>query len=267
MTLIKRLVKAVQNKPTALPKYHWLPDVPDYRDHAYSVTKAAEHIAIPRHSDLRALCSAVENQGSLGSCTGNAIVGALEFLQKVEDPKHVSALSRLFVYYNERAIEGTVSQDAGAQIRNGIKVVATTGVCHEKYWPYRVTKFKSKPPQVAYDDAAKRKFLKYQRIQNLDELKHALSSNRPVVFGFSVYENFEGPEVAATGIVKVPTTTEQNLGGHAVLAVGHDDDNQRVLVRNSWGKEWGLAGYFWLPYEYITNRGLSDDFWCIINSK
>jgi len=48
-----------------------------------------------------------------------------------------------------------------------------------------------------------------------------------------------------------------------VLAVGYDDASQRFLVRNSWGSGWGQAGYFTLPYAYLTTRGLASDFWTL----
>jgi C1A family cysteine protease len=56
---------------------------------------------------------------------------------------------------------------------------------------------------------------------------------------------------------------ERQLGGHAVMAVGYDDENQWLIVMNSWGASWGDKGFFYLPYEYITNNNLSDDFWTI----
>lgn len=252
-------------KQSVRSKYHWIPDVPDVRDHMYAKRIARLRIepVLPTKVDLRPLCSTVESQGALGSCTGQAIVGALEFLQRATKQKQVN-LSRLFVYYNERVAEGTVNEDAGAIIRTGIKSVATTGVCKETLWPYKTTKFRTKPTDVAYADAGNHKAGAYERITSLDELRHALANNRPVVFGISVYDSFESDAVAQTGVVPMPKKGEQCLGGHAILAVGYDDVAKRVICRNSWGSAWGQKGYFTLPYAYITNRGLSDDFWTIL---
>jgi C1A family cysteine protease len=104
----------------------------------------------------------------------------------------------------------------------------------------------------------------YQRVtQTLGQLKGCLASGFPVVFGFVVYESFESQEVASTGQAQVPPAGEKQLGGHAVLAVGYDEDLQRFIVRNSWGRKWGMQGYFTLPYPYFLQDTLSGDFWTI----
>src|SRR6266568_4205862 len=133
--------------------YGWLPDLPDYRDFFYSAV-ARRLATLPSKIDMRSKCSPVEDQGQLGSCTANALVGALEFLE-IKDGAPFVDLSRLFVYYNERVIEGTVDQDSGAFIRDGIKSLAKQGVCPEKEWPYRVRDFTRKPTAKCYSDARK----------------------------------------------------------------------------------------------------------------
>jgi C1A family cysteine protease len=172
--------------------------------------------------------------------------------------------SRLFIYYNERVIEHTVDQDAGAMIRDGIKSVSKDGAPHETLWPYVITKFKDKPSAAAYKDAKKHTAVLYERLtQSLDQLKACLAAGYPFVFGFSVYESFESDAVAKTGKVPMPKPKEKQLGGHAVLAVGYDDALKRFIVRNSWGTAWGLKGYFTMPYDYATDGNLADDFWTI----
>ncbi len=149
-------------------------------------------------------------------------------------------------------------------IRDGIKCVNRDGAPPEIDWPYEIDKFRDKPPQQAYDDAKLHQVLAYQRIPRaLDQMKGCLATGFPFVFGFRVYESFESQEVAHTGEAPMPASTEQALGGHAVLAVGYDDAAQRFLVRNSWGEGWGAAGYFTLPYVYLINRGLASDFWSV----
>lgn len=246
-------------------RYNWIPDRPDFRDHPYRIAHGAA-ATLPPRVDLRPLCSPVEDQGELGSCTGNAIVGALEFLEMKSRPSGkgpVPDLSRLFVYYQERVIEHDVGQDNGAQIRDGVKACAKVGVCTEPAWPYDVAKFAKKPSAAAYKDARARKISDYLRVMTLDGVRANLADGFPVVFGFSVYESFESAAVAKSGIVPMPKKTERMVGGHAVLAVGYDDKAKRIIVRNSWGTGWGLKGYFLLPYGYITDRGLSDDFWTV----
>ena len=237
-------------------RYNWLPDLPDNRDFIYKRLP----IALPTHVDLRPFCSPVEDQGQLGSCTGNAIVGAMEMLENIGKQVFVD-LSRLFVYYNERAMEGTIKQDAGAAIRDGIKTLAVNGVCTEALWPYVISKFKNKPTVKCFKDGLTRKVAVYQRLNTLADMKNCLATGFPFVFGFSVYESFESDAVAKTGIVPMPAKGEKLLGGHAVLAVGYDDATQRFIVRNSWGPGWGMSGYFTIPYDYLANRNLSDDFW------
>lgn len=236
--------------------YGWKPDPHDERDHLYMLVGKPKEL--PHSIDLRIAMPPVYDQGSLGSCTGNAIAGAIDFLDK-----RSTTPSRLFIYYNERAMEGTIKQDAGAYIRDGIKSVNKLGVCDETKWPYVVGKFANKPNKTAFAQAAQRKVLGYQRITSLQSMKTCLASGKPFVFGFSVYESFESDHVAALGVIDLPRPGERVLGGHAVLAVGYDDFSQRLIVRNSWGADWGQKGYFSMPYDYVTNSKLADDMWTI----
>lgn len=241
-------------------RYTWRPDLPDHRDHLYEppcVWLGLRAAPLPRSVDLRSKCPPVFDQGQLGSCTANALSGAMGFLH----PGLIG--SRLFVYYNERAMEGTIDQDAGAQIRDGVKTLNKIGVCPEAEWPYKVTKFKAKPPAPCFADAAQHTISAYQRVTGLSAMQHCLAQGFPFVFGFTVYEAFEGEEVAKTGVLNLPNPGEQNLGGHAVMAVGYDTATERLIVRNSWGKDWGQGGYFTMPFEYAANRNLADDFWTL----
>jgi len=242
--------------------YGWVPDLPDHRDLTYAAP-AAFLTALPTSVDLRSGCPDVYDQGQLGSCTANSIGGAFQFEQLKQKVKDFVP-SRLFIYYNERVIENTVNSDSGAQIRDGIKVVAKQGAPPETDWPYDINKFAQKPPQSAFADAAKNKVLSYQRVsRSLSQMKGCLASGYPFVFGFTVYDAFESTAVAQSGHLNMPQPGEQVVGGHAVLAVGYDDKNQWFLVRNSWGENWGMKGYFTIPYQYLLESNLSDDFWTI----
>jgi C1A family cysteine protease len=235
--------------------YGWRPQLPDARDTVY----APRLDSAPPEYDLRPSMPPVYDQGQLGSCTGNAIAGAMEYER---DRQGLSDFvpSRLFVYYNERALEGTVSSDSGAQIRDGIKVVNTEGVCPETLWPYDTGMFAVKPPKRCYVAATKDTAVRYEAIQTLGDLKDAIASNLPVVFGFTVYQEFESQAVAQTGVVPMPDTRhEKPVGGHAVVAVGYSDPKGQIIVRNSWGASWGDHGYFYMPYQYLTGSKVSGD--------
>jgi C1A family cysteine protease len=251
--------------------YGWRPDLPDQHDFKFSVTHPGVPVEqLPDTVDLRPNCSPIEDQGALGSCTANALVGALEYLERNGDPaNHVQPdatptnLSRLFVYYNERAMEGTVNEDSGAYIRDGVKCLNKFGVCPESLVPYNIGKFTRKPTPTAYKRALSHRINLYSRLSTEADMLNCLAVGFPFVFGFTVYESFESEAVASVGEVPMPAPDEQVLGGHAVLCVGYNRSNQMFTVRNSWGKDWGDHGYFYMPFAYLTDRNLSDDLWSI----
>lgn len=250
--------------------YGWKPDLPDARDFVFK-PKVVAPVTL-KSVDLRKTCVVppIMDQEQLGSCTGNGISSVVYFdLLNKHGGKGITPFqpSRLFVYYNERVIEGTVNEDAGAEIRDGIKAVATKGVCPESEWKYIISKFKTKPPVKCYTHALQFKALKYSRIDNTNKsaIVAALLSGFPIVFGFTVYESFEGDQVAKTGVVQMPKKTEQVMGGHCVYMLGYDAVTDRFICANSWGTSWGNKGYFTIPAKYITNQNLADDFW-VVNS-
>ncbi len=243
--------------------YGWRPDLPDQRDLMYTASSAVVK-KLPAKADLRKLCPPVYNQGELGSCTANAIGAAFEFELLKQDKTHDFIPARLFIYYNERVMENTVNLDNGAEIRDGVKSVSKQGVCPETMLPYEIGKFTDKPSKACYREALNHQVLSYHRVtRKLDQMKGCLAEGYPFVFGFTVYDGFESPAVAKTGKLNMPKKTESIQGGHAVLAVGYDDTSKRFIIRNSWGTDWGLKGYFTMPYEYLTDGNLSDDFWTI----
>jgi len=248
-------------EPRRIARYGWIPDLPDDRDHLYAAPPAFLS-ALPPYTDLRAQCPPVYDQGMLGSCTANAIGGAIEF-DRLKQSLADFVPSRLFIYYNERVIEHSVKSDAGAMIRDGIKTLAKQGVCSEKKWPYVVSKFSAKPSPACYTEAVDHQITSYQRILSINEMKSCLADGFPFVFGFTVYESFESDVVAKTGVLNMPQHGERVVGGHAVLAVGYDDPSRRFVVRNSWGSDWGMKGYFTMPYDYLTNQNLADDMWTV----
>lgn len=204
------------------------------------------------------------DQAQLGSCTANALAGAVEYDLALQGMSSFIP-SRLFIYYNERVMEGTVAQDAGAMIRDGVSTLAVLGVCRETSWKYDVAKFAAKPTKSCYTSATKTKATDYGRVpRNVASWQATLAAKRTIVMGFTVYESFE-QDIGANGIMPMPRSGEQVLGGHAVLVVGYAIINGQLYwrVRNSWGPGWGDGGYFWMPAQYAMTSALASDFWTL----
>jgi C1A family cysteine protease len=244
--------------PRKIGGYGWKPSLPDLRDH---IADAAE-LKILDEVDPRGELPDVFNQGQLGSCTANAVAAAVEYDAKLNgsDP---GFLSRLWIYYYERKLEGApLDQDTGAQGRDGFKVCEKLGVPLEQDWPYDIAKFSQAPPESLEGEAHEHRISNYRVVpRNLDSMKAVLSNRQTIAFGFTVYESFESPEVAKSGMVPLPNRGEKVMGGHEVLLVGYlKDEPNYGLVRNSWGSDWALGGYFLMPWAYILDAHLASDF-------
>ena len=227
------------------------------------LTLPSPHPAGPAATvDLRSRFPPVYDQGALGSCTANALCAAFTF----NAPGFTG--SRLFLYYNERLLEKTITYDSGAYIHDGITAMKTYGLCSETIWPYIVSKYAVKPTAPCYSAALADRVLTAQNIQpTLATMKQALSQGYPFVFGFTVYSSFLNASASTTGIIPMPAPRESVLGGHAVVAVGYDDTHQWFIFRNSWGSGWGDHGYGYIPYAYISNASLTSDLWYITSVK
>lgn len=219
------------------------------------------HMArMPNSVDLESQCPAVYDQGNLGSCTANAAAALAQFLMKKDGVADWNP-SRLALYYWNRLQEGTVNEDSGASLHDAMSSMVKYGVPHESLWPYNVSKFTVKPSKPVWSDAYWHAIKRGLSVtQNLKAIKTCLASGYPIIFGFAVFDSFD-ETVAKTGIMRMPKENEDISGGHAVMAVGYDDTTKMVKVRNSWGSAWGKNGYFFMPYEFITNPNYCDDFW------
>lgn len=266
----------------------WQRDLPDFRDFTpesdsiKQILSQSEKLGsltktLPASKDLRQWCSPVENQGSLGSCTANAGVGLMEYYQRRAFGKHLDG-SRLFLYKTTRNLEGWHG-DTGAYLRSTMKAMVLFGVPPEPYWPYQISQFDNEPPAFCYSFAQNYKSVRYYRLDPagtatskvLTAVKRSLAAGLPSMFGFTVYSSI--PAVGAgTGDIPFPQAGESVLGGHAILAVGYDDKKQiggekgALLIRNSWGTQWGEQGYGWLPYAYVE-AGLAVDFWSLVRAE
>ncbi len=218
---------------------------------------------LPAVTDLRgALMPPVYDQGQLGSCTANAWAALMQYERRRLGHTPDFNPARLFIYFQERTIEHTVSQDSGAQLRDGAKALAKVGAPPEADWPYDITTFSHRPTPQAVSDAAQHKAVTYGRVPQTEQgCKATLAGGNPFVFGFTVYAAFESQPVAASGILPLPQPGEKVVGGHAVMAVGYDDAAKTFLIRNSWGANWGQAGYFTMPYSYLLDKNLASDLW------
>ncbi len=271
--------------------FGWLPDYPDYRDYTEQTKQIqglfqniTRPVKISKKVDLRLWCSPVENQGRLGSCTAHAGAGVIEYYERKSFGKHLDA-SRLFLYKVTRNLM-KVKGDTGAFLRSTIGAMVLFGVPPEDYWPYTddPDSFDKEPPAFCYAFAQNYQTILYFRHDAtglsttavLNSLKSYLNQGHPVIFGFTVYSSIDQAE--KTGQIPFPSPGEKILGGHAVMAVGYHD-NVRIrnsysgeetegalLIRNSWGKNWGEEGYGWLPYQYVLKE-LAMDFWSVLKKE
>lgn len=253
---------------TISPKtFGWRPDKPDHRDHKFTLSKLAPVQSVYLSDKYKV--GLPYDQGNLGSCTANALAFAAQFdlMNKDVQGKTTSSFtpSRLFIYYFERLIENTIPIDAGAEIRDGIKVLATYGVPSEDLWSYTISNFAVAPPIAAITYGKKLTAITYQSVDNTNKqlIINALIQGLPVVFGVTVYESFLSDIVAQTGIVPYPGPSESVAGGHAMVIVGYHATDDSFIVRNSWGTTWGQEGYCRIPAAYLTNEDLATDFWVV----
>ncbi len=269
-----------------LKGFGWIPDLPDHRDLHAEHDDVAPILARARRLtevvstrpvavDLRRWCSPIEDQEELGSCTAQAAVGLVEWFQRRAFGKHIN-MSRLFVYKATRNLLFNTTDptgDTGADLRTSMKELVLIGAPPEENYPYDIDNFDEEPSAFAYALAKNYSALKYYRVApgntpmrhtQLDSLLYTLAGGFPFMFGFTVYDNC--PMDAGSGVIPMPTSWSRVLGGHAITAVGYDDNKKMFLIRNSWGAGWGDKGYGWLPYGYVSG-GLSDDFWSLVSSS
>lgn len=263
-------------------RYGRLRDRPDARDlkisfHGDNSSLRIQKDVLPVKYDLRDIMKVpVEmndiDQGTLGSCVANATAfcGALAQVKAGNDQAFFP--SRLFIYYYARYLNGSVNTDSGAQIRDGIKVLAKWGSMAEHNYIYDPTLYRNKPTDANLKEASKFMGLQYYSIDFSHDrtkqdrtltLKKAVASGYPVVFGFEVFSSFESGTVARTGNVPMPKFYESSIGGHAVAIVGYDDSRKVFIVKNSWGPNWGDKSYFYMPYDYASDPSYASDFWII----
>jgi C1A family cysteine protease len=253
--------------------FGWRPDVPDKRDYKYSEHFRRTSFPVrswwpchiwsgakkyPMNIDLRTTGALPEvfDQGDLGSCVENSWCATMSYLEMKESNSKM-LFSRLFMYYNVR---GGAPVDNGSTIRDAIKNIALMGLCTEDLWPYDLHDWMVKPPDKCYAQAITRKDIQYARLETLDDMLNCLASGFPVVYGMSLYESFNHV-TRDNPVLPLPKNGETMIGGHALTLVGYDAKDKLFLVRNSWGTRFGVDGYFYIPFDYVCDPSLADDFW------
>jgi hypothetical protein len=241
--------------------YGWRPSPPDKRDYRYQAR--VDPATLPASVDLAASLPPAWDQSQLGSCTAFTGAAAVVFDLVKQGIGLAFVPSFLFLYYNERKDDGTIPVDAGSSMREIAKALAKYGLAHDAFWPYNISRFADAPPAAAYDDGLKTVLTQYLAVaQDVNAIKSCLADGYPVMVGISVYQSFEN--AGATGDVPMPTPpNDRLLGGHALLVVGYNDATGRWKFRNSWGTSWGKSGYGTLPYAFLADAELSDDFWTL----
>lgn len=249
-----------------IKRFGWKPDHPDQRDYKFAPRRGIG--SLPPSASVRSMMPPVYNQGDLGSCTANAWAGVVEYTQKWSNQTEFTP-SRLFIYYYERLLDGTVSVDSGAQLRDGAKVVSSYGAPPESLWPYSDKdpgSYQTQPTPEVLAAAKLDLITSYERIPDGDlmSMKAAIACGKPFVGGITVYDSFPmDAHNADTAVVPAPQGSSQVIGGHAIAFVGYDDNTHLICFRNSWGEGWGDGGYGYLNYSYMQNSDLASDFWLI----
>ncbi len=210
----------------------------------------------------------------MNSCTANAVCALLAVNQNKNlgttgsHDLHLGATgshdlhfdpSRLFLYYNTRRMA-----DSGATFQEVMEAFDASGVCEEIQWPYQKDKLTITPDRSAYNSAKGIITHRQRLIQDVQTFKNCLDNGYPFVFGFTVYNRcFD--DAGRNGVLPLPTEVERPLpdGYHAVMAVEYDDDKSAFLILNSYGRDWGKDGYFYMPYDFITDAEMCSDFWTI----
>ena len=220
-------------------------------------------LRLPDRVDLRAHCSPIEHQLHTNSCVANAVVGALEFHQRRARQPTID-LSRLFVYYNARALAEKENEDCGSYIHHGMAALLAHGACEERMWPFLEAMVKTKPTMGCFKNASYYEAVQYARTPLGVPALAAISQGLPVVFGTYIPMDYyhAGDK---TGIMPGPGEVVQTQppSGHAMLMVGYDMTEKAWLVRNSWGAGFADGGYVWIPFDTLEAWSDATSFWTI----
>jgi C1A family cysteine protease/uncharacterized tellurite resistance protein B-like protein len=220
---------------------------------------------LPPKVDLRPYMTPVEMQGQTNSCVANAVAGAYEYLVKQHRGDDAYDVSRLFIYYNAREIDGEIA-DHGSYVADAIESLRQYGACSEQTWPFDEEMVNEEPSEDAYAEGEQFLVEDVKLVPlKLEAWKSCLAEGYPIIFGISLYNSFDRQK--QKGVIPMPTPNEASReahGGHSMLCVGYSDKDRVFIVRNSWGEDWGDEGYCYISYDYLMNPQLNDgDSWII----
>lgn len=220
---------------------------------------------LPPMVDLRTFLKPVEDHSTINSCVANAISSAYEYLQHRLTGK-LQPVSRLFLYYNARMLEGTEEKDNGCSISSALEVIEKIGICSDETWSFDPDLVEQKPDFNAYQEAKKNLVEQVQEIDlDLYSMKHCLAMGYPFIFSLQLFHSFS--QAGTQGKVLMPDLSQEKShadhGIHAMLAVGYLEEYQVFIVRNSWGENWGDQGYCYIPYEYVLQSDYCQECWSL----
>lgn len=230
---------------------------------------AADTTGLPVRTEVdpRAKMPPLFNQGALGSCTANATAACFQY-DSILDGHDCGLLARLWIYFWERSLEGTLGQgDVGAMGHDAF-TVAKHGIPPETMWPYDISTFQDRPgPDEPRAYRLEKKVAAPQ--QSEMALKQVLSNDQTIAYGFTVYESFEQPW-ETPGVMPMPQPGEQILGGHENLWVGYLEAFPGYLLsRNSWDPDpsdqsLNFEGYFLMPLAFALDQNNVSDLRTIV---